>query len=79
MKCVICWKLIPPGSVHVDTCGERCYKALLEHQRRVIAAIGPKHMGGNLPGGIHFPLPGEDSLAGLCKHCLETPSGMFRK
>lgn len=28
---------------------------------------------------FRFPAPGDDPLAGLCKHCLETPSGMFRK
>jgi len=32
-KCVICGKTLKPNRTHVDTCGERCYKALLRIQR----------------------------------------------
>lgn len=32
-KCVMCGKDLPARRVHVDTCGERCYKMLLRRQR----------------------------------------------
>jgi len=31
--CVICGKTLKPDRKHVDTCGERCYQALLKQQR----------------------------------------------
>lgn len=34
MSCVICGKPLPAGHVHVDTCSERCYRTLLDRQRR---------------------------------------------
>jgi len=30
---VICGKTLKPNREHVDTCGERCFKALLKQQR----------------------------------------------
>lgn len=33
VRCVICGKDLKPKRVHVDTCGERCFKALLRRQR----------------------------------------------
>jgi len=32
-RCVICGKNLKTGRDHVDTCGERCYQALLKKQR----------------------------------------------
>jgi len=32
-RCVVCGKPLKPGRTHVDTCGERCYRQLLEKQR----------------------------------------------
>jgi predicted nucleic acid-binding Zn ribbon protein len=31
--CVICEKRLDPERVHVDTCGEKCFRKLLEIQR----------------------------------------------
>lgn len=31
--CVICGKDLKPDRKHVDTCGERCYRAQLKAQR----------------------------------------------
>lgn len=28
---------------------------------------------------FRFPEPGDDPLAGLCRHCLEAPSGTFQR
>ena len=36
-RCVICGRDLPVVRPHVDTCGERCYKKLLERQRRELA------------------------------------------
>jgi len=33
VRCVVCGRNLDPNRVHVDTCGERCYKRLLERQR----------------------------------------------
>ena len=32
--CVVCHRCLPPNRVHVDTCGERCFTALLKRQRK---------------------------------------------
>ena len=31
--CVICNRWLDPNRTHVDTCGQRCFKRLLEMQR----------------------------------------------
>ena len=37
-KCVICGRNLQPNRIHVDTCGQLCYKRLLESQRRQLDA-----------------------------------------
>jgi predicted nucleic acid-binding Zn ribbon protein len=32
-RCVVCGKVLRAGRTHVDTCGERCFRALLKRQR----------------------------------------------
>ena len=32
--CVVCHRWLKPNRVHVDTCGERCFKVLLTRQRK---------------------------------------------
>jgi hypothetical protein len=36
-RCVICFRHLHPRRTHVDTCSERCYRALLERQRANLA------------------------------------------
>jgi hypothetical protein len=35
-RCVICGRDLRPDRIHVDTCGERCFKALLVKQRAAL-------------------------------------------
>lgn len=32
-QCVVCGKRLQANRIHVDTCGERCFKHLLRRQR----------------------------------------------
>jgi len=34
-QCIICGKDLKHDRIHVDTCGDRCFKALLKIQREV--------------------------------------------
>lgn len=38
VRCVICGRGLRPKRKHVDTCGERCFKLLLERQRAILAS-----------------------------------------
>jgi hypothetical protein len=33
IRCVICERRLKPDRAHVDTCNEKCFKALLRRQR----------------------------------------------
>jgi len=51
-RCVICGKTLAFLRKHVDTCGERCYKTLLERQRDAAFGVDRgikrgKHVQGN--------------------------------
>ena len=35
-ECVICRRHLRPNRKHVDTCGERCFKRLLQRQRQAV-------------------------------------------
>ena len=36
-SCIVCAKTLKPTRTHVDTCGERCFRTLLQRQRASMA------------------------------------------
>lgn len=58
--CVVCGRRMPVAAVHVDTCGERCFRKLLARQRAV-SELHPNDVAELALGSLSRPAASEKS------------------